>query len=176
MADTDEKRIFIIAGPNGAGKTTFATEFLPNEADCPLFINADIIAAELNPSEPHLVAFQAGRQMLEQIRERVRKEESFAFETTLSGLVYARHIPLWRERGYRVKLFFLCLPSPEMSIARVARRVLQGGHDVPETVIRRRFDTGRRNFEQVYRDLVDGWALYDNSGVEPELLIEEVRG
>ena len=175
MADTGDKRIFIIAGPNGAGKTTFATEFLPHEANCPLFINADIIAAELNPSEPHLVAFQAGRQMLEQIREHVRKGESFAFETTLSGLVYARRIPQWRERGYRVKLFFLRLPSPEVAIARVARRVLQGGHDVPETVIRRRFEAGLRNFEQVYRDLVDGWALYDNSGVEPELLMEEER-
>ncbi|MCY3822734.1 MAG: Zeta toxin family protein [Nitrospinae bacterium] len=123
MAVTDEKRIFIIAGPNGAGKTTFATEFLPNEADCPLFINADIIAAELNPSEPHLVAFQAGRQMLEQIRE----------------------------------------------------HVLEGGHDVPETVIRRRFAAGWRNFEGIYRGLVDGWILYDNSGVVPEQLAEESR-
>ncbi len=90
MADTDEKRIYIIAGPNGAGKTTFATEFLPNEANCPLFINADIIAAKLNPSGPHLVGFQAGRLVLNQIREHVRKGESFAFETTLSGQGYAR--------------------------------------------------------------------------------------
>ncbi|MDE0332706.1 MAG: zeta toxin family protein [Nitrospinae bacterium] len=176
MADTDEKRIFIIAGPNGAGKTTFATEFLPNEADCPLFINADIIAAELNPSEPHLAGFQAGRLVLEQIREHVRKGESFAFETTLSGRGYARHIPRWREQGYRVKLFFLLLPSPEMAMARVAQRVLEGGHDVPEAVLRRRFEAGRRNFEGIYRGLVDGWALYDNSGEVPELLIEEVRG
>ena len=99
MADETEKRIFIIAGPNGAGKTTFATEFLPNEADCPLFINADVIAAGLNPSDPHLVGFQAGRRMLQQIREHVQQGESFAFETTLSGRVYARRIPLWRERG-----------------------------------------------------------------------------
>ena len=175
MADTDEKRIFIIAGPNGAGKTTFATEFLPNEADCPLFINADIIAAELNPSEPHLVAFQAGRRMLEQIREHVLKGESFAFETTLSGLVYARHIPRWREQGYRVILFFLRLPSPEVAIARVAQRVLEGGHNVPEAVLRRRFDMGWRNFEHIYRDLVDGWILYDNSGDEPKRLAEESR-
>ena len=175
MADTDEKRIFIIAGPNGAGKTTFATEFLPNEADCPLFINADIIAAELNPSEPHLVAFQAGRLVLNQIREHVRKGESFAFETTLSGRGYARHIPRWRERGYRVKLFFLWLPTPEMAIARVAQRVLEGGHNVPEAVLRRRFEAGWSNFEGIYRDLVDGWILYDNSGDEPKRLAEESR-
>ncbi len=175
MADTDEKRIFIIAGPNGAGKTTFATEYLPNEADCPLFINADIIAAELNPSGPHLVGFQAGRLVLNQIREHVRKGESFAFETTLSGQGYARRIPRWREQGYRVKLFFLRLPTPGMAIARVAQRVLEGGHDVPEEVIRRRFDAGRRNFERIYRGLVDGWALYDNTGDEPKRLAEESR-
>ena len=86
--------------------------------------------------------------MLEQIRKHALEGESFAFETTLSGLVYAHRIPRWREQGYRVKLFFLRLPSPEMAIARVARRVLQGGHDVPETVIRRRFEAGLRNFEQ----------------------------
>jgi len=176
LADTDEKRIFIIAGPNGAGKTTFATEYLPNEADCPLFINADIIAAELNPSGPHLVGFQAGRLVLNQIREHVRKGESFAFETTLSGQGYARHIPRWREQGYRVKLFFLQLPTPGMAIARVAQRVLEGGHDVPEEVIHRRYDAGRRNFERIYRGLVDGWALYDNSDIEPKLLKEEERG
>lgn len=175
MADESEKRIFIIAGPNGAGKTTFATEFLPNEADCPLFINADLIAAGLNPSDPHLVSFQAGRRMLEQIHEHVLRGESFAFETTLSGRNYARRIPRWRDQGYRVKLFFLQLPTPEMAVARVAQRVREGGHDVPEEVIRRRFDAGRRNFEQIYRDLVDGWILYDNSGDEPKRLAEESR-
>ena len=175
MADETEKRIFIIAGPNDAGKTTFATEFLPNEADCPLFINADVIAAGLNPSHPHRVGVQAGRRMLEQIREHVDRGESFAFETTLSGRVYARRIPLWREQSYRVKLFFLRLPTAEMSIGRVAQRVLEGGHDVPEAVIRRRFEAGWRNFEQIYRGLVDGWALYDHSGDEPKLLEEQIR-
>ena len=175
MADASEKRIFIIAGPNGAGKTTFATEFLPEEANCPLFINADDIAADMNPSNPGLVSFQSGRRMLEQIHEHVLRGESFAFETTLSGRNYARRIPLWREQGYRVKLFFLQLPTPEMAIARVAQRVLEGGHDVPEEVVRRRYDAGRRNFEQVYRGLVDGWILYDNSGDEPKRLAEESR-
>ncbi|MCY4384052.1 MAG: zeta toxin family protein [Nitrospinae bacterium] len=175
MADTDEKRIFIIAGPNGAGKTTFATEFLPNEANCPFFINTDLIAAGLNPFRPDRVGAQAGRLVLNQIRENALRGESFAFETTLSGRGYARHIPRWREQGYRVKLFFLQLPTPEMAIARVTQRVLEGGHDVPEEVIRRRFDAGRRNFEKIYRDLVDGWALYDNSGEVPELLEEQVR-
>lgn len=175
MSDEAEKRIFIIAGPNGAGKTTFATEFLNNEADCPLFINADDIAVDMNPSNPHLVSFQAGRRMLGQICEHVDRRESFAFETTLSGRGYARRIPRWRGQGYRVKLFFLQLPTPEMAIRRVAQRVQEGGHDVPEDVIRRRFDAGWRNFGQLYRDLVDGWILYDNSGDEPRLLDEETN-
>ncbi len=169
---TTDKKILVIAGPNGAGKTTFATEFLPNEAGCPLFVNADLIAAGLSPFQSDHVAVQAARLMLRHIDEHARRGRSFAFETTLSGRRHARLIPRWQERGYRVKLFFLRLPTPEAAIARVAQRVSEGGHDVPEPVIRRRFDAGWRNFEGVYRDIVDAWALYDNSGEAP-LLVEE---
>ena len=99
------RRIFIIAGPNGAGETTFAKEFLPNEADCPIFVNADLIAAGLAPFDPDRAAIKAGRLMLEEIFEHVRRRDSFAFETTLSGRIYARHISVWREQGFMVKLF-----------------------------------------------------------------------
>ena len=112
-----EKRILIIAGPNGVGKTTFAQGFLPGEAGCPIFVNADLIAAGLSPFTPELAAVRAGRIMLEQIHEHVRKGEGFTFETTLSGRVYMRLIPRWQAEGYIVKLFFLQLPSPEMAIA-----------------------------------------------------------
>ena len=159
----NEKRILIIAGPNGAGKTTFATEYLPNEANCPTFINADLIAAGLSPFRPHLAAVGAGRLMLNMMRDYVKRGESFAFETTLSGRGYARSIPLWQEQGYRVELFFLRLRTPEIAVARVKQRVLEGGHDVPETVIRRRFHAGWHNFQTIYRDLVDDWEIYDNS-------------
>jgi predicted ABC-type ATPase len=165
-----EKRIVIIAGPNGAGKTTFALEFLPNEVDCPAFVNADLIAAGLSPIVPDLAATKAGRLMLEAISEHEAKGESFAFETTLSGRIYARRIPLWQASGYHVTLIFLALQSPDIAIARVKERVRQGGHDVPETVIRRRFGAGLRNFKGIYRDLVDAWSYYDNSGAEPVLL------
>ena len=167
-----EQKIVIIAGPNGAGKTTFAREFLPNEANCPVFINADLIAAGLSPFQPEAVAVRAGRIMLEQIHEQVRKRESFAFETTLSGRTYARMIPTWRAAGYRVKLIFLRLPTPEMAIARVQLRVSEGGHNVPEDVIRRRFKAGWRNFETSYRAIVDEWVVYDNSGDEPAFIAE----
>jgi predicted ABC-type ATPase len=165
-----QARILIIAGPNGAGKTTFAREFLPQEAGCPVFLNADLIAAGLSPFAPEVAAIQAGRLMLQAMEQHVARHESFAFETTLSGLAYARHIPVWRTLGYRVELFFLGLPSAEVAVQRVAERVRQGGHHIPEATIRRRFEAGRRLLTQVYRPLVDTWAVYDNTGDEPILL------
>ncbi|MGD0461633.1 MAG: zeta toxin family protein [Tepidisphaeraceae bacterium] len=165
-----QQKIVIIAGPNGAGKTTFAEEFLPNEAGCPDFINADLIARGLSPFAPEKAALEAGKIMLKQIADRVRRKESFAFETTLSGLNYAKKTPLWRKAGYHVKLFFLSLPSADLAVARVAARVRQGGHNVPEHVIRRRFDSGLRNFYAVYRGLVNSWVVYDNAGASPLLL------
>src|SRR5213595_2689008 len=104
-------RIVIIAGPNGAGKTPFAREFLPREARPADFINADHIAQGISPFHPEQVAIAAGRIMVRMIREKVRRRESFAFETTLSGRNYARHIPRWRKAGYQVTLIFLSLPS-----------------------------------------------------------------
>ena len=169
---TPSKNILIIAGPNGAGKTTFATEFLPNEGDCPTFVNADMIAAGLNPFQPERSAVAAGRIMLRMIDEYVQRGESFAFETTLSGRGYARLIPSWQAQGYSVRLYFLRLPSADMAVARVRNRVIEGGHNIPEDVIRRRFDAGWRNFRQIYRDMVDEWALYDASGSFPRVIEE----
>ena len=165
-----DPKIVIIAGPNGAGKTTFARAFLPEEAQCPRFINADLIAAGLSPFAPEVAAIKAGRLMLQEIEASATRRESFAFETTLAGRVYLRHIEDWRRRGYHVSLFFLSLSSVDLAVARVAERVRQGGHDIPETVIRRRFVAGRRNFDNHYRAAVDAWAVYDNSGDEPLLL------
>ena len=165
-----KQRIIIIAGPNGAGKTTFAREYLLKEAHCPDFVNVDLIAAGLSPFDPDRAAIQAGRLVLSEIQRRVRKRESFAFETTLSGHLYARMIPEWRTAGYSVRLIFLGLPDPEMAISRVAMRVAQGGHNVSSTVIRRRFEAGLRNFQDVYMHLVDKWEWYDNSGNTPQLI------
>lgn len=163
-------RIIIIAGPNGAGKTTFAREFLPHEAACPVFVNADLIAAGIAPFAPEAAALQAGRLMLQELTRHFSARISFAFETTLSGRAYLRQIKEWQKAGYRVKLIFLQLGSPEEAIARVAQRVKQGGHHIPEDVIRRRFAAGKQNFEKFYAPIVDAWALYDNSGAVPSLI------
>ena len=107
--------------------------------------------------------------MLREIDSCVHHGESFAFETTLSGLSYLRHIREWRSVGYHVSLLFLRLPSPEVAIARVAERVAHGGHNIPEDVIRRRFAAGQLNLNK-YRAAVDSWALYDNSSGEPAIV------
>ncbi|HEY2964283.1 MAG TPA: AAA family ATPase [Pyrinomonadaceae bacterium] len=167
-----QRRIIIVAGPNGAGKTTFAREYLLKEAHCPDFVNVDLIAAGLSPFDPDRAAIRAGRIMLSEIQRRVRTGESFAFETTLSGHVYARLIPGWRSVDYRVRLIFLSLPNSEIAIARVAARVAQGGHHVTSAVVRRRFDSGLRNFQNIYKDLVDKSEWYDNSGNTPQLISE----
>ncbi len=164
------KKIIIIAGPNGAGKTTFARDFLPSEAHTLRFINADLIAAGLAPFNPESAAFKAGRLMLQEIDECVAADHDFAFETTLSGLSYLRKIKLWQKLGYQVKLWFLSLPSADLAVSRVAQRVMQGGHNIPEDVILRRFKAGLKNFNQHYCYAVDSWMLYDNSGMAPKLL------
>ena len=166
----NKPKIIIVAGPNGAGKTTFALEFLPQEAGCPLFINADLIAAGLSPFAPERAAIQAARLMLEAIAQHVTRRENFAIEATLSGMGYAKQIPQWRQAGYCVELFFLSLPSADTAVQRVAARVRHGGHDIPETTIRRRFETGRHLFATVYQPLVDRWVLYDNAGDRPVLV------
>jgi len=164
------RRILIVAGPNGAGKTTFACEYLPQEAGCPIFINADLIAEGLSPFAPELVAIRSGRLMLQMIRDHATRGDSFAFETTLAGRNYARAIPRWQGDGYSVTLFYLSLPTVDLAISRVAERVRQGGHHVPDDVVRRRYFAGRENLETLYKPIVDEWILYDNSGPQPLVL------
>lgn len=165
-----EKNVIIIAGPNGAGKTTFAREFLPHEAACPTFINADMIAQGISPFRPEAAAAKAGRIMLEMIADCVRRGESFAIESTLSGRGYVQMIPTWQKAGYRVTIFFLELPNAELALQRVAARVAQGGHAIPEVVIRRRFLAGMENFMKTYKSLADEWKHYDNAGDVPRLI------
>ena len=167
---SEEQKIVIIAGPNGAGKTTFAREFLVKEAACPSFVNADLIAAGLAPFTPEQAALRAGRLMVEEIKGYAGRRDSFAFETTLSGILYARHIRQWQKNGYLIKLIFLSLRDVEIAIKRVKIRVAQGGHNVDKSVIKRRFQKGLDNFHNIYKNIADTWIMYDNSGESLQLI------
>lgn len=158
------QEVIILAGPNGAGKTTFANEYLPAADEGLVFVNADEIAREVSVVDlPTAQAdIQAARRMLEQIDGLAAARVEFMFETTLAGLTYARRIPIWRSLGYSVALIYLRLPSVERSIDRVRRRVEAGGHDIPETIIRRRYARSLVCFEQIYKPLVDEWYVWES--------------
>jgi predicted ABC-type ATPase len=169
-------RIYVIAGPNGAGKTTFAREFLPHYADCKRFINADLIAQGMSPFSPDAAAFRAGRLMLEEIERYASLRETFGFETTLSGLGYLRLLRGLKSSGYDVHFFFLWVPTVSLALTRVRDRVLRGGHNVPEALVRRRFERSIRNFLLRYRPLSDSWMLFDNAGGAPVTIASQERG
>ncbi len=165
-------KCYIIAGPNGAGKTTFAENFLPEEAGCLNFLNADLIARGIAPFKPESVALEAGKLFLNWMDTIVSNKKSFAFETTLSGLNYIDRINGWKLAGYEIILYLLKLPSEGMALKRVQTRVSEGGHNVPENVIIRRFHRGWTNFQKHYKHMVDDWVVFDNSGDIP-LILEE---
>ena len=159
----------MIAGPNGAGKTTFAKTFLP-ELGCKIFVNADLIAGGIAPLAPEEAAIKAGKLLLNEIRSTAKKGVNFGFETTLSG---RSHIHLFQElaqQGYAIHLFFLWLPSVEISLKRIGERVARGGHHIPEPVARRRFYRGIENLFLRYNEILSSWIIFDNSGNEPKTI------
>lgn len=160
-----------LAGPNGAGKSTVGPALLRESLGISTFVNADVIAQGLSGLEPEGAAFEAGRIMLERIEGLARRRASFAFETTLAGRAYARRISTLVDQGYRFHVVFLWLDSPELAVARVQDRVRNGGHAVPEEVVRRRYRAGLRNFFALYRPLATSWRIYDNSSGPPPRLI-----
>jgi len=170
MKRVRQPRCIVIAGPNGAGKTTFAREFLLKEAGVVRFVNADLIAGGLSPLRPEYAAVAAGRLFLTELDRLARARVDFAFETTLSGLVYVTRLRRWKAAGYRIEIIFLRLPSPRLALRRIAARVKQGGHDVPRADVLRRFTRGWSNFQTSYRPLANEWTVYDNSGAVPRLL------
>jgi predicted ABC-type ATPase len=164
--------IYLIAGCNGSGKTTFAKSFLPNEAKCLNFLNADLIAQGLSPLNARAAAIKAGRLLMEEFRSFVAKRETFAFESTLSGKTHIGLLQKAKQRGFRIYLHYLWLPTPAIAIARVHERVKKGGHDVPEPDIRRRFDRSLNHFIHDYIQLGDRWAVWDNQTSPPRLIAE----
>jgi predicted ABC-type ATPase len=150
----------IIAGPNGVGKSTVAPRLMA-EFGTTTFLNADVIAKELSPEDPTQAAVAAGRIMHRRLKDVRERRESFALETTLSGLSLRKSIAQLQDDGYFVRLAFLWVPSPEVNVARVEIRVRHGGHFVPDEDVRRRFGRAIYNFERVYRRIVPMWRVYD---------------
>ncbi len=167
---------YIIAGPNGAGKTTFATEFLPFYANCRNFINADLIARGLSPFDPDAGMLRAGRTVLERIAEFTEARTDFAFETTLSGRSYVPLLRSVKKAGFRLHMFYLWIPSPELALLRIRDRVASGGHNVPERDVRRRFGRTLGNLFTLYRPLLDTLHLFDNSSAVPRLIFKDESG
>jgi predicted ABC-type ATPase len=155
-------KIFMISGPNGAGKTTTALSFISSEM-IDEFINADEIARGLAPLHPESMALTASKLMLKRLRELLEAKKSFAFETTGAGVNYVRHLRQAQEVEYEIFLLFLWLPSPDLAVERVANRVKQGGHYIPEGTIRRRYFAGLKNLIKHYLPLVDRALILDNS-------------
>jgi predicted ABC-type ATPase len=149
------KAVYIIAGPNGSGKTTFAKLFLPDYVNCPNFENADLIAQGLAPFNLRAAAIKAGKLVLEQIHEYIKLGVDFAFETTLSEKSYLSLFTELKSKGYTLHLFFLWIPSPELSISRIKDRVLDGENNVPAEDVRRRFIRSINNFFSLYEPLLD---------------------
>ena len=162
----------VIAGPNGAGKTTFARDYLTRTAGVVNFVNADLIAGGLSPLRPELAALAAGRLVLKELDRLAKARANFAFESTLSGLVYLRRLRRWQAAGYRIEIIYLHLLSPQLALRRIAARVKQGGHAVPAADVLRRFSRSWMNFQNSYRLLADEWTVYDNSGDRPRLLAQ----
>lgn len=166
------QELFIIAGCNGAGKTTASYTILPDILNCKEFVNADEIARGLSPFQPAKASIEAGRLMLGRINKLLTKRESFAFETTLSTRSYIQLVDRAHQAGYQVTCLFFWLNSVELAISRVANRVKEGGHDIPEEVIRRRYHSGLENFFKLFLPKVDNWIFVDNSGTLYDILAE----
>ncbi len=160
--------VIVLAGPNGAGKSTAAPFVLHESFGITEFVNADDIARGLSGFAPETAAIAAGRVMLTRLRSLAESRAAFAFETTLATRFYTNWLAGLQRTGYRVGLIFLYLDSPELAIERVRRRVTEGGHDIPEDTIRRRYLRGLHNLFRLYISQVDEWTLYNNSGLIPQ--------
>ena len=168
--------VVVIAGPNGAGKSTTAPRLLRSALSVGEFVNADAIAQGLSAFRPETVAFAAGRIMLHRLRALATSRESFGFETTLASRNFGPWLRTLRTEGYRVHVAFLSLPDADLAVARVAGRVRQGGHGVPEDVIRRRFERGLSNFFTQFEPMADSWQMFDNSGTRMRIIATKRYG
>jgi predicted ABC-type ATPase len=136
---------------------------MPEILNCKEFVNADNIAAGISPFNPESVAIEAGRIMLKRINELLDEGVDFALETTLSTKSYVSLVTKAQHAGYEVTLLYFWLSSPEMAHNRVAKRVSEGGHNIPGDVIDRRYYRGISNLINLYIPVCDNWIVVDNT-------------
>jgi len=157
--------LYIISGCNGAGKTTASYTILPEMLECKEFVNSDEIAKGISPfnASTTAVAVEASRIMYKRIRELIEEDETFALETTLASRSIANLIKDAQAKGYYVTLLYFWLNTPDLAVERVRNRVSEGGHDVSEPTIRRRYRAGIMNLFNLYIPICDYWMVTDNS-------------
>lgn len=164
---------WLIAGPNGVGKTTYALRYLRAALGTVHFVSLDEIARGLSPLEPGVAGRSAGRMALVRARELMRAPATFAMETTLAGRAHLGLVGEAQAAGLAFGLLYFTVPEVETCLARVARRVTEGGHDVPEVDVRRRFARSATNFA-AYAARADRWRVFDNRGPRPLAVAEGV--
>ena len=167
--------LYVIAGCNGAGKTTASYTILPEMLNCQEFINADEIAKGLSPFDPDRATIEAGRIMLTKVKKNLKDTIDFAFETTLSTKSYRNIIRQSKSLGYKVTLLYFWLESVDLAIERVRTRVSEGGHDIPNNVIRQRYYSGIKNLFEIYIPICDYWLIMDNSEIDSQIICEGMQ-
>lgn len=168
-------KLYIISGCNGSGKTTASYTLLPDLLECREFVNSDEFAKSLSPFDPSEASVTASRYMLMKINYLLGRYADFAIETTLATRSLVKIIQQAKNVGYEVTILYFWLNSPELAIQRVRDRVISGGHNIPEAVIRRRYVMGLEYFFHIYKDLCDYWKLADNSKSPFSLIAEGSR-
>ncbi len=174
-ASTPGPRLFLICGPNGAGKTTYAFAHIRAVAGSAHFVNLYEIARGLSPLDPLLARLRAARVALKMTRDFIRARVTFSIETTLAGKTHLRTLEAARAAGYGVTLLYFAALSPEVCLSRVARRVSEGGHDIPEADLRRRFARSLDNLPG-YAGLADIWRVFDVAGAAAKVVAEGRAG
>ena len=171
--------LWLIAGPNGVGKTTFAFRQIRRLSGESHFVNLHEIARGLSPLEPETQALRASRVALAMITDFIagngRGRHSFSLETTLAGRTHLRTVAAARAAGFRVNLLYFCVRDEDTALARIRRRVAEGGHDVPEADARRRFRRSIANFP-AYAALADLWQVFDAATLPPRIVAEGQEG
>ena len=135
-------------------------------------MNSDEFAKHLSPFAPDSAYITASRLMLRKVQYLFDRREDFCIETTLATRSLLKMVRSAQQKGYLVTVLYFWLNSPDIAVARVARRVQSGGHDVPEETIRRRYRMGLNYLFHSYMQLCDKWILADNSNPPFDVIAE----